>query len=114
MRSIGGFIRMNQKEDIMETGFGCTILLVAIVFSTVFDGMVLVKMWEWFIVPTFNAPMLSLPVAIGVGLIVAFLTVHSMQETEKDFVERALSTLMWVVAKPLIYLFIGWIVTLFM
>lgn len=47
----------------MAYSIGCTIL----------SGYVLSVLWGWFIVPTFGLPLLTIPVAIGVMLVVAYL-----------------------------------------
>lgn len=45
------------------------------VVGIIFRGYTLATLWAWFIVPTFfMAPVLSIPVAIGVNLILAFIT----------------------------------------
>lgn len=38
------------------------------------QGWVLVRLWEWFITPGFNAPRLTWPAAVGVVFIVHYLT----------------------------------------
>jgi hypothetical protein len=36
-------------------------------------GVVLKVLWEWFVVPFINLPKLSIPIAMGIYLIVAFV-----------------------------------------
>ena len=46
---------------------------VLIALSSIYAGFVLTKLWGWFVVPTFSLPLLSLPAAIGLFLIVGLL-----------------------------------------
>ena len=46
---------------------------VLMALSIIYHGFVLTKLWGWFIVPTFSLPLLSLPAAIGLSLIVGFM-----------------------------------------
>ena len=48
--------------------FGLTAL------AAVLNGWVLSIIWKWFFVPTLHLPSLSIPQAIGIALVVSFLT----------------------------------------
>lgn len=41
-------------------------------FFAVVKGIILMKMWDWFIMPSFGLPAISFPVAVGIGLIFSF------------------------------------------
>jgi hypothetical protein len=75
-------------------------------------GFVLSKLWGWFIAYSFNAPILSLNGAIGVMLVVSFLT-HKESDNKDitaELVGRAANN---AVFTPAVALGIGWIVHLF-
>lgn len=88
------------------------ILLIGIITGGyLLNGWALFKLWGWFIVP-FGLPPLSIPWAIGVAIVVGFLTTHSIPKGQKeDDISLAL-VVMFV--RPLISVFIGWIVYSFM
>lgn len=90
--------------------------LVMLVLSTVLNGYVLTNLWNWFVVDTFNAPSLALSEAIGVVLVVSFLTrddaAHS--ENDKDISNAVIKASALAVTRPILALLMGWIITLFM
>ena len=96
---------------------GWITIAVALSFmSATLSGYALSILWEWFVVTTFSLPSISIPVAIGLALIVNFLT-H--QDSETDVKDMGIGEILFLaaakgMAKPLLALLIGWIVTLFM
>lgn len=44
------------------------------VVLTLLHGFVLATLWAWFIVTTFGAPVLTIPVALGIYLLIRFIT----------------------------------------
>lgn len=50
---------------------------------TVLKGYVFKAMWAWFVVPTFGAPVISVPVAIGLAYIVGLLTADVTLQREE-------------------------------
>jgi hypothetical protein len=62
--------------------FGTGLILAAV--AIVFGGWVLSVLWVWFIVPIFNAPVLGLVPAIGIRLIVGYLTVDLAAARKRD------------------------------
>lgn len=108
---------MKRSGDV--DGWGCVGLVIAFVLlaalSTVANGFVLVKLWQWFVLPTFeSAPVLSTVPAMGLGLIVAFLTYQSRPDEEKDkhqnWSGRFFIAFGTAIGKPAMYLIIGWII----
>lgn len=81
-----------------------------IAVAAVIRGFVLSTLWQWFVIPTFGLAPLSIPVAIGIGLILSFTTHQSMDESSKNKSEKLFDA----IVNPLIVLLIGWIITLFM
>lgn len=82
-----------------------------IALAAVLRGLVLSIMWGWFVVPTFGLAPLSIPIAMGLGLILAFTTHQPRYDAEKrgnwaDVVGR-------IIMQPLGTLAIGWLISLF-
>lgn len=86
------------------------------VFSSIFNGYALSVLWGWFIVPTFGAPALGIVPAIGVAMVVNYLTyqTHNCKKEKKSFGEQLAEGTMMAILKPSLALFFGWIVHLFM
>lgn len=87
------------------------------VIGVILKGFVLSKLWLWFIVPIFNLPILSIPIAIGISIIVAMLTYQIIDTKPDDNVEKDVKEWANAVATiivPLLFLLEGYIVTLFM
>jgi hypothetical protein len=74
-------------------------------------GWILTQLWAWFVVP-FGFPQLSLTQAIGIILVVSFLTGHTGSNREKPKEEKK-KDLIAFLARPFLYLGIGYIVHLF-
>jgi hypothetical protein len=75
-------------------------------------GWVIMKLWAWFIIP-FGIQGLTLPHAMGVGLILTFLTAHTLgknAETMEEKIKEIVTPIVW----PLLTLLMGYIVQSFM
>lgn len=55
---------------------------VTTIVGAIMNGWALAMLWAWFIVPIFNLPTLSIVQAIGIGMVVSFLTRHSINKEE--------------------------------
>lgn len=90
-------------------------LLVAL--GAVLNGWALSILWGWFIAPLFGLPTLSVPAAIGLALVVTFLTKHyedvAKDETKKPAEKFAMACGV-LVMKPAFAVAIGWVVTKFL
>jgi len=53
--------------------------VVGIAAFTILRGFVLSQLWAWFVVPALGAPSLSIGEAIGITLVVSFLTSSIVQ-----------------------------------
>lgn len=84
-----------------------TIILMG--YSAVMNGWALVKLWSWFIVPVFSAPVLTMISAIGLSLVVQYFTVTSPsnKKTETTYGETLLLGFLWSTIKPLFALAFG-------
>jgi hypothetical protein len=80
--------------------------------SAIWSGFALSVMWGWFIVPTFGLPALDLAPAIGLAMVVGYLThqYDSSKEATGDHLERLLRPLGFLIARPAIALVMGWVV----
>ena len=90
-------------------------VLIYVVFGALWRGYVLFVIWAWFIVPTFGAPTLSIPAAIGVSLIVAYLARDGRPEEKgKKFSDELANGFVLAALAPLIALSLGAVVRMFM
>ena len=88
------------------------ILLSILLFplSLVWNGFVFTKLWVWFVAPTFDLPILSIPTAIGIQVLIVMLFPKSNSDRDtKNFAEIWL----FFFAFPLVALVIAWIVLQF-
>lgn len=78
--------------------------------TAIINGWALSILWGWFFVPVLHLPSISIPQAIGISLVVSFLT-HQYRKTEqKDNYEE----IMYAFVKPVTALVIGYIVKSFL
>lgn len=89
---------------------------ILMVFSSIFNGYALSVLWGWFVVPTFGAPALGVVPAIGVAMVVSYLTyqMHDCKKEETSFGETIAKGTAVAILKPSFALFFGWIVHMFM
>lgn len=86
------------------------LLILFLPIAATWNGFVLSKLWEWFIVPSLHAPSLRIPYAIGIALIVGWLT-HKTRKTEDE--PEAIHIIVMSLILPPLLLGYGWVVTLF-
>lgn len=87
------------------------------VISSAMGGWALSTLWDWFIVPVFGVPVLSVVQAIGISLVVNyFLSGLKREENGED--ESPTTKMIVLSAKavffPVLYVAVGWIVLQFM
>ena len=83
---------------------------VIILLAYLLNGWVLHILWGWFIVPTFPAaPSINIPEAMGIALIVGFLT-----SRYQDTSEHGTEVFFYTFTLPFVALAIGWVIYLFM
>lgn len=94
-------------------GFAAWLLLMF--YSAILSGYALSVLWAWFIVATFSAPQISVPAAVGLALVVSYLTHQiSDRKSERTFTEQLVHGFSWATFKPLFALAVGWVVKGFM
>lgn len=98
-----------QKTSALDYGLaavGAMLVFAAITAANIaLDAFVLVKLWAWFVVPTFGLPALSMKVAAGLSVAVALLTHQSMPQRDTNKI------LAYHIIAPLMALLTGFIIT---
>jgi hypothetical protein len=87
-----------------------------IVLSAIFNGYALSVLWGWFVVPTFGGPALGIVPAIGIAMVVGYLThqSHDCKKEDDELRMRFTKQVVGALLKPAFALFFGWIVHLVM
>lgn len=95
--------------------FLITLLLSALVAGllSIWEGFVFMKMWAWFVVPIFGLPAITIPVAIGIALLIGFLT-HQRNGESDDPMDYAVKSFSHGFVNSGVVLLIGYIVTFFL
>ena len=95
-------------------GYLC-LIPVLMILSPIWSGYALSILWRWFMVPLFGFCDLSIPYAIGLTLIVRFLT--HIQVYDKDnrehFNEKLVFSIAIAIFSPAFVLLFGWIIHMF-
>ena len=87
-----------------------------LVLASMWKGYVLTALWAWFVVPTFGLPALAIAPAIGIAMVVSFLTHQSdaSKEPDGDLSARMSRSIAHTLLMPALVLGIGWVVHQFM
>jgi hypothetical protein len=89
-------------------------VVLAILFMVIaylLDGFALMLLWNWFMTTTFSGlPALSLVQAIGIGIVIGFLT-HQHIPRDK---EQQNEMMVYAIIVPVLSIIIGWVVHLFL
>ena len=105
-----------HNDDVVDIISGLIIFLGGLILGAFLVAMVamvalvrafvLIRLWAWFIVPTFQLPLLNYPYAIGLSLVIGLFTIGIKTEEGKKI---------WVYAilGPFLTLFMGWVVKMF-
>jgi hypothetical protein len=91
-------------------------VLGLLAISAMWKGYVLTVLWGWFVVPTFGLPVLALAQAIGMSLVVSFLTHQSdaTKEQKGSWSQRFAKSVAYALLMPALVLGIGAVVRQFM
>lgn len=84
--------------------------VAVVALSAIWGGYVVHVLWGWFIVPTFGAPALSIPAAIGVMLVLGAMKSAKYREAD----DEAGKTLAVSFIVPLLSLGAGYVVRMFL
>lgn len=94
---------------------GVIIYVVTTAIGAFWGGFVLTKLWFWFAVPTFHLPLLTLPNAIGLSILVGHMTSSpDFSIRDKSWTELFATTFVHVTITPLVALVFGAIVKSYM
>src|SRR3990167_996277 len=107
----------NDTDNALLGCFGLVAAaLIVLTATTILNGLVLVKLWTWFIVPTLGLAPLTLAPALGIGMVVGFLTHQYVPDNKNDGRtqnERWIDAMAHTFIYPLISLGVGYIIHLF-
>jgi len=105
-----------MKKDNSGAVIGCLVLFASLPIGALWSGYVLSILWAWFIVPTFETRPLAVLPAIGISLVVRYLTnqYDAYTDETKSTSERAFISLVYTFAHPALALVFGWVLHSFM
>lgn len=87
-------------------------VVVALIGGSIWSGYVLSVLWGWFAVPAFHLAPISIPLAIGITMIIRMLTYEMPQSQDKksDTATALASLYGWGFLYPLFILGMGAVV----
>jgi len=102
----------DTKSTVMLSILVLLLGLAILVIGLIVKGYVLGALWGWFIVPVFGLPKLSVPSAIGIALIVSYLTTQKIETNngDKGVSEKYGKQVIIAILYPLFILFLSWII----
>ena len=82
----------------------------------ILNGFAICKLWEWFVVPTFNIAELTFVSALGIFILVRYLTttIGVKEEDEKPSEKKFVKALIIDITRPVFALLFGYILSMFM
>jgi hypothetical protein len=87
---------------------------VYMVFASILRGWVLSILWSWFVVPM-GAPVVGITHAIGISMVVSFLTYqHIDNDSDKSGIETTIALCLSGLIQSVLALGLGWVVHSFM
>lgn len=91
-----------------------TTVLLLMILSTIVSAFTFVKLWEWFIIPTFHLIELSISQAIGIMILISYLKMRNeIKKQEGDFLVIFLKNVALVIITSGFSLLFGYVVYLF-
>ncbi len=97
-------------KDVMIALFGLVGVFTFLPAVFLLDGAVLRLLWRWFVSPVFGWRAISLAQAVGISLVVGFLTHQHIPRSEQE----GYKALAMQFSAPLFALAVGWIVAWFL
>jgi len=97
------------------TAIKIIVVLLMIPISVLLDGWALTILWDWFIAGLFELPVLTLGAAIGVSLVVKYLTYQRDDNAgsgndDDDSNSKMVKVIIYAICKPFLALLFGYIV----
>jgi len=113
-----------NKNNMKKLGLGIFNVITTAAI-TIFRGFVISQLWSWFVVKQFGLNPLSIPMAIGLGILITMLTfnlslsdITAMEDynntTDEEKFKCMLNGKFIGLFMPVGFLLTGWIVTLFL
>lgn len=94
--------------------FGALVSIPALLaISTILNGWVLVYLWLWFISPVFGLAELTLGQAIGLSMVVSFLSyqyIESQKSKDSDLFESLFTAFFISIFRPALVFSFGWLI----
>lgn len=89
--------------------------LVILIGGPIWSGYVLSVMWNWFLVPAFHMPQISVALAIGITMLVRMITYNPSYEKEKkkesgELAKALTNAVVFSLLYPLLVLAVAYIV----
>lgn len=106
-----------NEENVVLTLVLVFALLLSVPLSAIFCGYTLAILWKWFVMSTFvSAPALNIPTAIGLSMMVRFVTheVVDCQPKDESTVAKLSRALLYPFVSCGVVLGFGWILLKFM
>lgn len=84
--------------------------LLLVFISSVWSGVALHYLWNWFVVTTFNLAPIGVIEAVGVVIVAAFLT-HQKQLDSKggEHKHPLLNSYTYALVRPALFILLGWL-----
>jgi hypothetical protein len=90
-------------------------IVLGMIISPIISGFVIVKLWAWFIVPTFEMNPLRIVEAIGIMFLINYSKAKLDKEADKDkFWEQFVANFIFSILMAGFALLSGWVVQMFM
>ncbi len=102
---------MKNHSDVFGCiGIGFVFILISTV-EVIINGWALSALWGWFVVPIFNLPSLTIIQAIGIGLILSYITNKSpSQEDNRKTSEKIIDGIARSIMAPIFSVGTGWVI----
>jgi len=81
--------------------------ITVVALTALLRGYVLSVLWQWFVVRTFHAPPLAIPVALGISTLFGYLNADMKPQPKDDRSSALLATI--AVVQALVALGLGWV-----
>lgn len=101
---------MNTKEKFIAAS-------ALLPFSVLSGGIVLLKSYQWLVMPTLNTQPLTFIQCVALGMFIRLLTIkteNEEKENEKTISEYLSEQISLMIAKPIVFLGVAYIVHLFL
>lgn len=91
------------------------VCVALVVIGVIFNAYALTLLWGWFITPTFNVAVPSVAMAAGITLFKGSLFYSRNSDIKAKTVNEMIGIVVNIsIVVPLVAIFVGWIITLFL